>query len=515
MAPTTDRQRLVQLLRARHCAIAVVTMEEDHALNAVVGAALDVGRPVLVWSMVRGLCDGTFTEDQHPQPDTLAPAAALKTFARGGQARVLACLDLGEHLGSELVLRSWREAVDSCRRSGSTLVMIDHHEAESEVVAGASVRFELSLPDEHELGELAKEAVRRLRADERIAIDITTGQFAALVHNLRGLTRRQAEQAVRDAAVAHDRLDAGAVGAVTILRRRMLHRQGVLDAIELPVALGEVAGASQLKRWLALRAPVMAAGAVPVAGLEPPRGILLLGVPGSGKSLCAKAIATAWGQPLLRLDAGALYDRYVGESERRLREALQQAESMAPVVLWIDEIEKAFASASSRSSDGGLSQRMFGGLLTWMQERRAPVFLVATANDIEALPPELLRKGRFDEIFFIDLPVPAVRRELFAIHLAKRGLQPAAFALDELVEASAGRSGAELEQAIISAGYEAHAAGTAIADAHIRAALKASAPLSVTMAERIAALRAWARTRCLDAELEPGGVDAASGGGRG
>jgi SpoVK/Ycf46/Vps4 family AAA+-type ATPase len=184
-------------------------------------------------------------------------------------------------------------------------------------------------------------------------------------------------------------------------------------------------------------------------------------------------------------------------------------------VLWIDEIEKAFASASSRSSDGGLSQRMFGSLLTWMQERRAPVFLVATANDIEALPPELLRKGRFDEIFFIDLPDLAVRRELLRIHLAKRGLEPAAFALDELAAAAAGRSGAELEQAIISAAYEAHAAGAALGSAHLAAALQASAPLSVTMAERIAALREWARTRCLDADREGGGGEGAAGGGRG
>jgi SpoVK/Ycf46/Vps4 family AAA+-type ATPase len=472
-------------------------------------------RPVLVWSMVRGLCDGTFADDGHPKPETLQPAAALRSFALGGQARVLACLDLSEHLESEVVLRTWRETVDSCRRSGSTVVLIDHRDALPEVVAAGSQRFEVSLPDEHELMELAKESLRRLRADERIAIDITAAQFSALVHNLRGLSRRQAEQAVRDAAIAADRLDAGAVQAVVTLRRRMLHRQGVLDAIELPVSLDEVAGVRQLKRWLALRAPVMAAGALPLAGLEPPRGVLMLGVPGSGKSLCAKAIATAWGQPLLRLDAGALYDRYVGESERRLREALRQAESMAPVVLWIDEIEKAFASASSRSSDGGLSQRMFGSLLTWMQERRAAVFLVATANDIEALPPELLRKGRFDEIFFIDLPGQEVRRELLRIHLAKRGLEPGAFALDQLASLAAGRSGAEIEQAIVAACYEAHAAGVAPATAHLSAALQASAPLSVTMAERIAALREWARTRCLDADREGGVEVAVPGGGRG
>ena len=226
----------------------------------------------------------------------------------------------------------------------------------------------------------------------------------------------------------------------------------------------------------------------------------MLGVQGAGKSLCAKAIATAWHQPLLRMDPSALYASYIGESERNLRDALRQTEAMSPVILWIDEIEKGFASAASQSTDGGLSKRMFGTLLTWMQEHEAPVFVIATANDIEALPPELLRKGRFDEIFFVDLPDETVRKDIFAIHLKKRGREPGKFDLDALARTSEGYSGAEIEQAVISALHEAYANKTELDTNRILSALRNSPPLSVTMAESVQCLRAWAEGRCVPAD---------------
>jgi SpoVK/Ycf46/Vps4 family AAA+-type ATPase len=226
----------------------------------------------------------------------------------------------------------------------------------------------------------------------------------------------------------------------------------------------------------------------------------MLGVQGAGKSLSAKAVATAWQRPLLRLDAGSLYDKFIGESERSLRAALRQAEMMSPVVLWIDEIEKGFASAAAHSADGGLSKRMFATLLTWMQERKAPVFLVATANDIEALPPELLRKGRFDEIFFVDLPGLEARHAILSVHLNKRKRDPKQFDLDTLAQVSEGFSGAEIEQAVISALYDAFSAKRELTTDDILSALKNSPPLSVTMAERVAALRDWAQGRCVPAD---------------
>jgi len=285
---------------------------------------------------------------------------------------------------------------------------------------------------------------------------------------------------------------------LTAHKRQALHSGSLLEYIETPASVNEIGGLQRLKQWLEQRRCALTdeAGAF---GITAPRGILMLGVQGTGKSLCAKAVAAAWQQPLLRLDPSVLYDRYVGESEKRLRDALHQAEAMAPIVLWIDEIEKGFASAAAQSIDGGLSQRMFGTLLTWMQEHTAPVFLVATANDIEALPPELLRKGRFDEIFFIDLPTAEVRQQIFAIHLKKRKRDPQKFDLDALAKASEGYSGAEIEQAIVSGLYDAFTAKKVLDTDTIVHALRASPPLSVIMAERVEALRAWAKNRCVPA----------------
>jgi SpoVK/Ycf46/Vps4 family AAA+-type ATPase len=266
---------------------------------------------------------------------------------------------------------------------------------------------------------------------------------------------------------------------------------------ELP-AMDEVAGMAALKRWLHLRrAPFLEPAAA--QGLPPPRGVLLLGVQGAGKSLAAKAVAASWQLPLFRMDFGALHDKWQGESERKLREALRVAESMQPCVLWMDEIEKGLAGGGA--DDGtGATRRMLGTLLTWMAERRSHVFLVAPANDIQALPPELVRKGRFDEIFFIDLPGPQAREAILRTHLSRRKQEPERFELPALVAAADGYSGAEIEQAILSALHTAFNAGKKLKTDHIADALAGSPPLSVIMAERLAALRAWASTRCVPAE---------------
>jgi SpoVK/Ycf46/Vps4 family AAA+-type ATPase len=229
--------------------------------------------------------------------------------------------------------------------------------------------------------------------------------------------------------------------------------------------------------------------------------MLMLGVPGCGKSLCAKVVAADWKMPLLRLDPGVLYNKFIGETENQLRKALAQAEAMAPVVLWIDEIEKAFASASAGGgADGGLSQRMFGTLLSWMQDHRHPIFIIATANDVSALPPELMRKGRFDEVFFVDLPPQHVREQVFAIHLKRRRRNPADFDLPRLAAAAEGFSGSELEQVIVSALFAAFSEGRELSNEHILTEIESTRPLAILMAERIAELRAWAADRCVPAD---------------
>jgi SpoVK/Ycf46/Vps4 family AAA+-type ATPase len=259
--------------------------------------------------------------------------------------------------------------------------------------------------------------------------------------------------------------------------------------------LSELAGFRNLKLWLQQRASAF--GANPPAGLDAPKGILLLGVQGCGKSLAAKATAGAFGLPLLRLDFGALYNKYHGETERNLRESLQTAEVLSPCVLWLDEVEKGLATGND---DSGTAQRVLGALLTWMAERRAQVFLVATANEVNDLRPELIRKGRFDEIFFVDLPPPPSRAEILTIHMRKRGLAPERMRLAELVAATDGFSGAEIEQGIVAALYAAHALGQEPTHAHLAAELSKTRPLSVIMAEPVAALRSWARGRTVAAE---------------
>src|SRR5262249_30936346 len=276
---------------------------------------------------------------------------------------------------------------------------------------------------------------------------------------------------------------------------------GLLDFVPTPEGPDKIGGLERLKKWIATRR----VGMFPQPGetpLEPPKGMLLLGVQGCGKSLAAKAVAASWSLPLLSLDAGRLLAPYIGESERNLRDALKRVERIAPCVLWIDEIEKAFVSVRSNESDGGVSKRLLGALLTWMQERSAKVFLVATANSVEDLPPELMRKGRLDEIFFIDLPGAPARREIFRLHLAKRGEDPGRFDLDALAAAAQGFSGAEIEQVVVSALYEARAARIPLDMSAVLVSLRSTRPLSVVRREKIAALRAWAADRCVPADTQ-------------
>jgi len=498
-----DQKQFEQVIRAQHPCIFICTNEEDYALQIVREAAFQMGKDMArselyVWTVIRGLRDGLMS-DSKPLPETEHPAGALYYLTRIECRSICVMLDLLGHLKDEKILRLLRDVIHKFRETGSQLVIIDHRDELPSVVASVATRFEISLPDEKELESIIRETLRQRHRKERIEIDISRRELQTIIRNLRGLTRRQAEQIIIDAVTDDHRFDANDINTIMAHKRRAIQKGGLLEYVEAPVDLSEIGGLRRLKQWLKNRANALTDEGFDF-GLGRPRGVLMLGVQGAGKSLCAKAIATAWQRPLLRMDVGALYDRYIGESERRLRDALHQAEMMAPIILWIDEIEKAFASAASRSTDGGLSQRMFGSLLTWMQEHIAPVFLVATANDIEALPPELLRKGRFDEIFFVDLPRKVTRKKIFAIHLKKRKRDPDTFDLDVLADHSEGYSGAEIEQAVISALHEAYASKTDIDTQRVVKALESSPPLSVTMAESVENLRAWAKDRCVPAD---------------
>lgn len=494
-----DRTELSRLLRSRHHVIWMPTYEESYALTLVREAAMDQRRRLSIWSASRGVHEGLL-EKGEVTPGTTGAAAALRHWTGAEDGAIFVALDVASHLDDPASHRALRDLLRHMGEIGAHLVLIDHADRLPPAIAAHSVRHDLSLPNEAELEKIVVDGLRRANRQSPIRILTRRDGILAVARSLRGLTRSQAERIVYD-TVSDDRtFDDSDVESALAQKRRLLGGDGVLESIENPVALDELGGLDNLKAWLRRRSPEAMGDRAGAYGLAPARGVLILGVQGAGKSLCAKAIAAAWRRSLLRLDPGTLYNSYIGASEQRLREALRQAEAMAPIVLWIDEIEKGFASAASRSIDGGLSQRMFGTLLTWMQEHREPVFVTATANDIEALPPELLRKGRFDEIFFVDLPSRAVRKDILAIHLKKRRQQVKAIDLNALADASRGRSGAEIEQAIIAALYDAMEHDRALNTEMIRSALDSSPPLSVTMRERIDSLRAWARTRCVPAD---------------
>jgi AAA+ superfamily predicted ATPase len=496
----SDQSRLERLiLSARDPCVFISTHEEQYALDLVRNAAMGTKQPFWVWTVLRGVHPGLF-EDSQSVPNSEHPAAALHHFANQlSEPSICVMLDVVGHLSDERTLRGMREVIAKFRRFDSSLVLIDHAASLPAVIAAEATKLELALPDDAELERLIRDTVKRLARHQDVSATISRRDFATIVRSLAGLPRRAAERIIAEAVCEDAKLSAEDVNSVLAAKRRHLQADGVLEYVQAPVDLSQIGGLARLKQWLKHREAALSQEAQ-AFGLEAPRGVLLLGVQGAGKSLSAKAIATAWQRPLLRLDPGSLYDRFVGESEHRLRDALKQAEMMSPIILWIDEIEKGFASAASHSTDGGLSQRMFGTLLTWMQEHDKPVFLVATANDIDALPPELLRKGRFDEIFFVDLPDAAVREQIFAIHLKQRKRDPARFDLKALGAASEGFSGAEIEQAVIAALHEAFAEKAEIDTRRITDVLGRSPPLSVTAAERIAMLRDWARDRCVPAD---------------
>jgi SpoVK/Ycf46/Vps4 family AAA+-type ATPase len=511
----SDIEVLARLFRTGHPLVWISTSDESEALDAVRQAAVNDGRGVYLWSCVQGVSQDLLAGSA-PEDGTEGPIVGLARMAQlirdygptgdpqafagtGRRAPVLVMLDLMDHLSDVRVMRVFRDVAARVERDGAILVLVDHRSEGPPILGSLAHRVELSLPDEAEIDRIIRATLRDLHQKRPIRIDLKRSELETAIRNLRGLSRRQIVQIIRDVVIDDRAFDADDLPAIIAAKRRSLAGSGMLEHVEALSGLDQIGGMKNLKRWLLTREGALVREAAEF-GLTPPRGVLLLGVQGAGKSLCAKAIAAAWHRPLMRMNVGALYDRFVGQSEKQLREALRQAEAMSPVVLWIDEIEKGFASAASQSTDGGLSKRLFGELLTWLQEHRAPVFTVATANDIEALPPELLRKGRFDEIFFVDLPGPDARREILRIHLKRKKRAPENFDLHQLVELTEGYSGSEIEQAILSALHDAYATKSDMTTESLARAIAGSPPLSVTMAERIADLREWAQRRCVPAE---------------
>ncbi|HTN53648.1 MAG TPA: AAA family ATPase, partial [Anaeromyxobacter sp.] len=406
------------------------------------------------------------------------------------------------------VVRALRELSHSLKSTFTTVVLLSPTlvippEIEKEVSV-----LDVPLPGYRDLLQLLKEIVDVVRRNHRARVELTKDDADQLIRASLGLTLSEAESAFAKAIAVDGRLSRDDVPLVLEEKRQVIRKSGLLEYFSPDRRLRDVGGLASLKRWLDRRGAAFSEAARRF-GLPEPKGLLLLGVQGCGKSLTAKAIAAQWGLPLLRLDMGRIFSGLIGSSEENLRRAIRVAESVAPVVLWVDEIEKGLAGTqSSGVSDGGVSARVFGALLTWLQEKTAPVFVVATANRIELLPPELLRKGRFDELFFIDLPALAERREILEIHVARRGRDPARFDLQRLAGAARGFSGAELEEAVVAGLYDAFADGVELDQGHLERALAEARPLSTTMAEEIGRLREWARSRTRPASDPAEGAEA-------
>jgi AAA+ superfamily predicted ATPase len=491
---TDDRHDLELLLASRIPIIAIETREERRAETLVRDIALARFRAVFSWSAADGLRRLDF--DAPPQSRLTDPTALLRHIKADSAGSLFILPDFHPYLDTPINVRLLKEIALDHEQGGHTVVLISHALQLPGELAGHAAVTHLALPGGERLEAIVREVARDWVRERREPVKTDEATFQLLVRHLGGVTEADARRLARGAIFDDGAITGDDVAEVARAKYALLEHDGALHFEYDTARFADVGGFERLKRWLAQREAVFL-GQDRLPGLDPPKGVLLVGVQGAGKSLAAKAVAGLWGVPLLGLDMGALYNKFFGESERNVRQALKAAEAMAPCVLWIDEIEKGIATGEN---DGGTSRRILGTLLTWMAERKAPVFLVATANAIEQLPPELVRKGRFDEIFFVDLPSQTTRAAIFAIHLNKRALDPAGFDLDRLATASEGFSGAEIEQAVVAALYSARAGGGTPNTAHVIAEIEQTRPLSVVMAERMTLLRSWAEGRTVSVD---------------
>lgn len=495
---TSFAEQLELLIRARYPILYVVSPEEARVQQIVAQIAERRQKNLYEWSCTLGLVPaGTSIQLQkHRNSPTRDPLAALDQVIEQVEPAIFLFKDLHPFLarGNHAVIRKLKEIALHLKNSFKSIILTGPVlevpvELEKEMTVLA-----LPLPGPPELALLLERIVEEVRRFKQVQVDLDGGGGEQLLEAARGLTLAEAENVFARILVRNERLSGADVGQVLEEKQQIVRKNGLLDYFEADEDFSRVGGMARLKEWMSKRALAFSPAAREF-GLRMPRGVLLLGVQGCGKSLCAKALASLWQTPLLRFDIGRMFGSFVGSSEDNMRRAIQVAESVAPAILWVDEIDKAFAGAHSSMGDSGTSARVLGTFLTWLSEKSAPVFVVATANDISSLPPELLRKGRLDEIFFVDLPTPEERQEILRIHLMRRGRDPLNFDLIDLAERSEGFSGAEIEEAINSALYDAFEQGVDLFHDHVAGALDQSVPLSRTMVEQLTRLREWAQGR--------------------
>ncbi|WP_404439705.1 AAA family ATPase [Stutzerimonas chloritidismutans] len=484
-----DVHDLMLVLESRLRLVVIESWDERRVLETLSGLAVSRGLTLHLWSVTEGLRHLTFGGESLDAGESCQPEVALKRVKYDPLGSVYVFCDLHPFLDEPRVVRLLKEIAMAQGPSASTLVLVSHAFKLPAEVQRYAARFCLALPSEEELLSIVREEATHWSERNRGARVRTDNRtLQQVVKNLRGLSHAEARTLAQslicdDGAITQDDLP-----ALNRKKFELLDMEGVLGYEHETARFADVGGLPNFKRWLGER---QAAFLAPQSD-DMPRGVMLVGVQGGGKSMAAKAVAGLWGLPLLRLDFACLYNKFFGETERNLREALKLAESMAPCVLWMDELEKGLATGEM---DGGVSQRVLGTLLTWMAERDAPVFMVATANAVDRLPPELLRKGRFDELFFVDLPDEAVRAEIFRVHLQRRDLEIGNFDLSALARACDGFSGAEIEQVVVAAVYAGQAQSREADQNMLLECIRGTSPLSVLMAEQLEKLRGWASER--------------------
>jgi len=496
----SDEHDLEMLLMSHFPITTIQSHEERRALRLIKRVVGRTSRSLYTWSITEGLkyqqgetLDFS-TQAEIGSRDYVAypvkePKSVLSKIKDEMENAVVVLLDFHPYLDEPVIVRLLKEIAIDYRVRQNTIVMLSHAIEPPPELERLTANYSLSLPDSNRIAELIREEAKvwalkhenkKLKADKR-AMEL-------MIRNLQGLTTSDARRLIRNAIYHDGAITEEDLPALMKAKYELLGQEGVLSFEYETAKFADVGGFKKLVRWIEIRRTAFLDGAQ--STLDVPKGIVLLGVQGGGKSLAAKAVAGVWEVPLLRMDFGALYNKFFGETEKNIRKSLHTAEMMAPCVLWLDEIEKGIATGDY---DSGTSRRVLGSLLTWMAENKKPVFIVATANDISALPPELVRKGRMDEIFFVDLPDHNIRREIFAIHLKKRGQNPEEFDLDRLAGSSEGFSGAEIEQAIVASLYAAQAGNTDTGT--ILSELQQTQPLSVVMGEKIQELQEWAQGR--------------------
>ncbi len=484
------------LIRSRYGLILIKTIEEARMESLLKYLADSMNLPLFIWIPSKGLKRFDLDNTVYGTDD---PKQALGHIEHSLMPAIYYFQGLSPYIDDPVLKSKISGLASSFSHIEGAMVIAGNNMDLPDTAMLHAAEVVPPAPKRDDYEDLLNNIIRDIKSRMHITVDINDDDMKLLLNNLQGLTLLEAEKILTRAIIEDRSLNADDIRKVIDAKKSIVERDGLLEYFPVERSLADIADLSTLKKWLNKRKSIITKPEQAASyGLVFPKGILLLGVPGSGKSLCAKAVAMEWKLPLLKMDPSNLYNKYIGESEKNFKRAMETSEKMSPVVLWIDEIEKAFSSGSD--SDSGVSQRVLGIFLSWMQERKGQVFVVATSNDVKKLPPEFLRKGRFDEIFFVDLPDEKTREHIFKIHLECRGRDPEHFDLQSMASATEGFSGAEIEQVIVSSLYTAFSNESPLTTDLLIEESAGTLPLSRTRAEHIQSLRDWARDRTVSAQ---------------